>query len=282
MLPVRPWFSQPKKTPWMCGYFPANHVDDYQRATVTNFFTSFFTFNPSVIWCSVVESRELMLTVTKVQASISLWTININQYQSCPGKKNMKKLDLPLPLWSLWICFWNPTDRSRNFTFARSPSSGFPSDGHFEEGFFGHFGGHIGLTVDASLVELAKTEKDLDGWKLELTLCATTGVVFMPMRYMVKFSSWKFRTVLLSISYNLAPRHSMSLLGNTYIIVKSSSSLSNFQMLLSLQGTEMFFATLRHSFFEYDRIQDPTRWQIRSCLGNDQTSNVVAIIQFHS
>jgi hypothetical protein len=91
MLPVRPWFSQPKKTPWMCGYFPANHVDDYQRATVTNFFTSFFTFNPSVIWCSVVESRELMLTVTKVQASISLWTININQYQSCPGKKKHEK-----------------------------------------------------------------------------------------------------------------------------------------------------------------------------------------------
>ena len=43
-------------------------------------------------------------------------------------------------------------------------------------------------------------------------------------------------------------------------------------MLLCLQGTEMFFATLRHSFLEYDRIQDPAHWQRWSCLGSDQTS----------
>ena len=72
MLPVikhgfldmcRPWFSQPKKTPWPVWVFPS-HVDDYQRASVTKFFTSlnFWTFNPSVTsvtWCSVVKSREL-------------------------------------------------------------------------------------------------------------------------------------------------------------------------------------------------------------------------------
>lgn len=119
MLPVikhgfldmcRPWFSQPKKTPWPVWVFPS-HVDDYQRASVTKFFTSLnfqsFSDFSDLMFSSQVKGTFL-LTVTKVQASISLWTININHVQESRKKKNMKKLDLPLPLWNTLDMFLKP------------------------------------------------------------------------------------------------------------------------------------------------------------------------------
>lgn len=66
-------------------------------------FQSFSDFSDLMFGSQV--KGTFLLTVTKVQASISLWTININHVQE---KKNMKKLDLPLPLWNTLDMFLKP------------------------------------------------------------------------------------------------------------------------------------------------------------------------------